>query len=68
LAGLPTELLQQLLNAVQDGEKDRLDDLISAVATQDVQSASALKELADKYAYDALTNLLTEASRCTEAS
>ncbi len=63
LAGLPAELLQQLLNAVQDGEKDRLDDLIEAVAHQDLQSAGALKELADKYEYDALTNLLTEASR-----
>ena len=63
LAGLPAELLQQLLNAIQDGEKDRLDDLIAAVAHQGLKSAGALKELADKYEYDALTNLLTEASR-----
>jgi signal transduction histidine kinase/response regulator RpfG family c-di-GMP phosphodiesterase len=63
LAGLPAELLQQLLNAVQDGEKDRLDELIAAVANQDSQSAGALKELADTYEYDALTNLLTEASQ-----
>jgi signal transduction histidine kinase/response regulator RpfG family c-di-GMP phosphodiesterase len=68
LAGLPAELLQQLLKAVQDGEKDRLDDLIAAVANQDLHSAGALKELADKYEYDALTNLLTEAGKCTETS
>jgi signal transduction histidine kinase/response regulator RpfG family c-di-GMP phosphodiesterase len=63
LTGLPAELLQQLRSAVQDGEKDRLDELIAAVANQDSQSAVALKELADKYEYDALTNLLTEASK-----
>ena len=68
LTALPAELLQQLLSAVLGGEKDRLDELIAAVAQQDSQSAVALKELADKYEYDALTNLLTEASKCPEAS
>jgi signal transduction histidine kinase/response regulator RpfG family c-di-GMP phosphodiesterase len=63
LTGLPTELLQQLLIAIQDGEKDRLDELIAIVANQDSQSAGALKDLADKYEYDTLTNLLAEASR-----
>jgi hypothetical protein len=63
LSGLPMELLQQLRIAVQDGEKDRLDELIAAVANQDSHSARALKELADKYEYDTLTNLLTEAAR-----
>jgi signal transduction histidine kinase/response regulator RpfG family c-di-GMP phosphodiesterase len=63
LTGLSTKLLQQLLSAVQDGEKDRLDELIAAVSNQDSQSALALKELADKYEYDALTTLLTEASK-----
>jgi signal transduction histidine kinase/response regulator RpfG family c-di-GMP phosphodiesterase len=61
LAGLPTALLQQLRSAVQDGEKDRLDELIAAVANRDPQSGQALKGLADKYDYDALTNLLAEA-------
>ena len=61
LTVLPAELLQQLLSAVQDGEKDRLDELIAVVADQDSPSAVALKELADRYEYDALTNLLTEA-------
>jgi signal transduction histidine kinase len=63
LASLPSGLIEQLLSAVQDGEKDRLDELIGAVANQDSQSARALKELADKYEYDTLTNLLTEASK-----
>ncbi|HUA19877.1 MAG TPA: response regulator [Bryobacteraceae bacterium] len=64
LTGLPTELLQQLLSAVQDGEKDRLDALIAAVINQgDSRSALALKDLADKYEYDTLTHLLTEASK-----
>jgi stalled ribosome rescue protein Dom34 len=57
-----------LLTAVLDGEKDRLDELIEDVAKQDSQSAVALKELADKYEYDALTNLLTEPRKCPEAS
>ena len=62
-ARLRAELLQQLRIAVQDGEKDRLDELIAVVANQNSQSARALKELADKYEYDTLTNLLTEATR-----
>jgi signal transduction histidine kinase/response regulator RpfG family c-di-GMP phosphodiesterase len=63
LAGLPGQMLQQLLSAVRDGEKDRLDELIATVAIEDSQSAGALRELADKYEYDALTNLLTEAAK-----
>jgi CheY-like chemotaxis protein/anti-sigma regulatory factor (Ser/Thr protein kinase) len=68
LKGLPLELLQQLRVAIQDGEKDRLDKLIAIVANQDSQSAGALKDLADKYEYDTLTNLLAQATECTEAS
>jgi signal transduction histidine kinase/response regulator RpfG family c-di-GMP phosphodiesterase len=67
LTGLATELLQQLRTAIQDGEKDRLDELITIAANQDPQSASALKDLADKYEYDTLTNLLVEATGRTEA-
>ena len=63
LTGLPTELLQQMRSAVRDGAKDRLDELIVTVANQDSRSALALKELADKYEYDTLSNLLTEASQ-----
>jgi signal transduction histidine kinase/response regulator RpfG family c-di-GMP phosphodiesterase len=63
LSELPAELLRQLLSAVQDGEKDRLNELIAAVANEDPRSAGTLKELADRYEYDTLTNLLTEASK-----
>jgi signal transduction histidine kinase/response regulator RpfG family c-di-GMP phosphodiesterase len=62
-ASLPAGLIEQLRRAVQDGEKDRLDELIAVVANQDSRSAGALKELADKYEYDTLTNLLREASK-----
>ncbi|MBV9768472.1 MAG: response regulator [Bryobacterales bacterium] len=58
LTGLPTELIEQLRSAVELGKKDRLDRLIAAVSDQDPHSAMVLQELADKYAYDALTNLL----------
>jgi len=63
LMGLPAELLRELRSAVQDGEKDRLDELIASVANQDEHSAGVLKDLADKYEYDALTRLLTEAGK-----
>jgi signal transduction histidine kinase len=67
LSRLSMDLLLQLLNAVRNGEKDRLDELIAAAANEDAPSARSLQELADKYEYDTLTNLLTEASECPEA-
>jgi CheY-like chemotaxis protein len=63
LTGLPTELLQQLRSAVQDGEKDRLDELIATVANQDPQCGRALRSLADRYEYDTLSNLLSEVAQ-----
>jgi DNA-binding response OmpR family regulator len=68
LSGLATELLEQLRLAVQNGEKDRLDELIAMVANQDSGSANALRDLADKYEYDALIKLLTEVSKHPEAA
>ncbi len=59
----PPNCCEQLSSAVRDGEKDRLDELIAAVAKEDPQSAGALKDLADKYEYDTLTSLLTEATQ-----
>ncbi len=44
--------------AVSNGDKDRLEQLIQKVGEQDLQAAQAMKELADKYEYDALTRLL----------
>jgi len=63
LTGLPTGLREQLRIAVQNGEKDRLDELIATLANQDAQSAGALRDLPDKYEYDALTRLLMEAGK-----
>ena len=53
-------LIEQLRSAVRNGEKDRLDELIAAVAKQDPGCARALKDLADGYQYDVLTNLMAE--------
>ena len=59
LAQLPPALIPlQLHDAVQEGEKERLDQLIQEVAVYNEQSAAALHEFADNYEYDALTSLL----------
>jgi CheY-like chemotaxis protein len=63
LSNVSPDILQQLLSAVQDGEKDRMNKLIAAVADQDPRSAEALRQLADKYEYDTLTTLLAEAGK-----
>lgn len=63
LSALPPDLVEQLRDAVRNGEKDRLDDLIAAAARRDFEAAHALQELADRYEYDALTTLLAEAVR-----
>jgi PAS domain S-box-containing protein len=63
LTELPSELIDQLCDAILDGDKNRLDDLIQGVKEQDPQSARALQELADQYDYDALTRVLEEARR-----
>jgi PAS domain S-box-containing protein len=61
LASLPASLIEELQCAVRDGQKDRLDELIAAVAQRDAQCGLTLKDLADQYEYDALNNLLMEA-------
>jgi hypothetical protein len=63
LITLPSELINQLHDAVQEGEKDRLDQLIQRVEPYDQQAAGGLKGLAENYEYDALTHLLVEAKR-----
>jgi signal transduction histidine kinase/DNA-binding NarL/FixJ family response regulator len=64
LGQLPRELIEELLNATQIGNKRILDKLILKVReTADAGSAQALQELADKYEYDALTRLLEGACR-----
>jgi PAS domain S-box-containing protein len=61
LAKLPPALILQLHDAVQEGEKERLDQLIQEVAEYNQQSSAVLREFADNYEYDALTSLLASA-------
>jgi CheY-like chemotaxis protein len=64
LGRLPFELVEQLRDATLSGNKKFLNELIHKVLeTQDAGCAHALRELADKYEYDALTRLLEDACR-----
>jgi PAS domain S-box-containing protein len=60
LAGLPLELINQLQEAVREGEKDRLDELIQRVQAYDQNVAAGLKNHAENYEYDDLTLLFAE--------
>jgi signal transduction histidine kinase/DNA-binding response OmpR family regulator len=55
---IPAEFIDGLRDAVQNGEKNRLDDLIAQVAVTDARSAHVLNELADNYDYGGLSRLL----------
>ena len=69
LAKLSLGLINQLQDAVQKGEKDRLDQLIQGVEEFDQQAAEGLKAFAENYEYDALTRLLAETkSRLKQSS
>jgi len=61
LAQLPRELIHEIRKATSRGNKKLLDELILKV--KEPESAAALKRLADKYDYDALTRVLEEAWR-----
>jgi PAS domain S-box-containing protein len=61
LARVPLELINQLQNAVLEGEKDRLDELIQSVQAYDKNAAAGLKNHAENYEYDDLTLLFMEA-------
>jgi len=63
LMELPVELINDLLDTVQKGEKDRLDELIRGLGDLDGQVGAALKQLAENYEYDALICLLEDAKR-----
>jgi PAS domain S-box-containing protein len=64
LGQLPRELLEELQRATLNGNKRQLDRLIVAVRDGgDAGSAHDLQALADKYEYDALSQLLDEAYR-----
>jgi PAS domain S-box-containing protein len=60
---LPPALIEELRDATVDGNKRRLDGLIAKVGEiLDSAAAQVLQDLADKYEYDALTQLLQEES------
>jgi CheY-like chemotaxis protein len=59
---LPAKLIGDLTLAVQNGEKDRLDQLIEQVGKSNAGVSYAMKTLADNYDYDALTLLLEGAA------
>jgi PAS domain S-box-containing protein len=63
LMALPVELTSQLYEAVQEGDKGRLDQVIQTIKDLDTQAAGVLKELAENYEYDALTHLLQDSKR-----
>jgi PAS domain S-box-containing protein len=63
LSELPADLIEQLHTAVQQGEKERLDQLIQQVGGHNQQSAAALKAFAENYDYDALSSLLADTKR-----
>jgi PAS domain S-box-containing protein len=64
LRQLPRELIEEIQKATLTGNKNLLDRLIVKVREiGDARSGDGLKELADKYDYDALTQLLEEVCR-----
>jgi CheY-like chemotaxis protein len=59
LKQVPSELIEELLNATLSGSKRSLDECILRVReTENSNSAHALQELADRYEYDTLARLL----------
>jgi PAS domain S-box-containing protein len=67
LGELPVDLIGQLLDSVQKGEKDLLDQLIQKVEAYDKHAADALKNLAENYEYDDLTILFIDTQRKSAA-
>jgi two-component system sensor histidine kinase/response regulator len=64
LARLPLELIENLRDATLNGDKKLLNELILKVGeTDEAGCTRGLQELADKYEYDRMTELLDEASR-----
>lgn len=57
---LPPETVRELLNATRKGNKSLMDSLIRQLAStgQNSDCARVLKELADRYDYEAITQLL----------
>ena len=58
LAHLPRGLVEEIREATLAGNKKLIDKLTAQVRTTDHESAEALQALADRYEYDALSELL----------
>jgi CheY-like chemotaxis protein len=61
-AVLPPDLCADLLLAIRNGQKNRLDAFIEQAGKWDLSTSHALKDLADRYEYDTLTRLLEGAA------
>jgi CheY-like chemotaxis protein len=55
---LPVEWADDMRRAIFNGENDRVNELIARIPRRDAEFARALQRLADRYEYDALTQLL----------
>jgi PAS domain S-box-containing protein len=58
---LPVEWADDMRRAIFNGDKDRVNELIAHIPQRDAEFARALQRLADRYEYDALTELLDRA-------
>jgi signal transduction histidine kinase/DNA-binding NarL/FixJ family response regulator len=65
LAQLPADWMVQMGDAVMNGDKDRLDQLIARVEGLDARAARVLQEVADRYEYDVLTRWFEAAAENT---
>jgi PAS domain S-box-containing protein len=57
---IPSELRDQLCDAILNGEKQRLDCIIEQVRPHDAAFAQTLQGFADRYEFDELTQILQE--------
>jgi PAS domain S-box-containing protein len=58
LDNVPIEWADDMRRAIFNGENDRVNELIAVIPLRDAEFARALQRLADRYEYDALTQLL----------
>jgi len=58
LGTLPIEWADDMRRAIFNGENDRVNELIARIPQRDAAFARSLQRLADRYEYDALTQLL----------
>ncbi len=66
IRSIPRELIAPMRQAVEDGDMSRLMELIDRVEPQDGVTASVLRNLADRYDYDALLHQLDNGGKSHE--